>query len=289
VPDQLLLAVTAATGQLGRRVTARLTAAGLPHRVIVRDPSRFVAPTGVDVMTAAYEGMPSMVAALAGVDTLLLISASESADRVDKHYSAVDSATAAGVRRIIYVSFLGAAPDATFTLARDHWRTEERIKASGLTFTFLRDSLYLDVIPYFVGEDRLIRGPAGDGRFAGVARDDVAAVAEAVLTGDGHDGRAYDVTGPAAFTMAEAAATLTEVVGRPIGYHAETESEAYESRAKYGAPEWEVAGWVTSYSAVAAGELNVVSSTVGDLTGRPAQSFEEYLRANPGGWAHLAR
>ena len=78
----------------------------------------------------------------------------------------------------------GLSPAATFTFARDHWHTEEHIRETGVDFTFLRDNLYLDFVPGFVGEDGVIRGPAGDGSVAAVARDDVAEVAASVLGGN---------------------------------------------------------------------------------------------------------
>jgi uncharacterized protein YbjT (DUF2867 family) len=186
---------------------------------------------------------------------------------------------AAGVRRIVYTSLVGAAPGATFTFARDHWHTEQHIRSTGVDFTFLRDNLYLDFVPGFVGADGVIRGPAGDGRVAAVARDDVAAVAAAVLTSDEHSGATYDLTGPNAFTLAEAAAVLTDAWGRKVRYEAETLDEAYRSRESYGAPAWEVAGWVTSYAAIASGELSQVSTAVRDITGLEPTGLEEYVRA----------
>src|SRR5690606_33091327 len=140
-----------------------------------------------------------------GIATLFLVSAHEDPDRVGLHTRTVDAAVAAGVTRIVYNSFLNAGPESTFTFARDHWHTEQHIRGTGVAFTFLRDSLYQDVLPYFAS-DGVIRGPAGDGRFAPVARDDIADVAAAVLLGDGHDGQTYDLTGPASMTMADVAA-----------------------------------------------------------------------------------
>jgi NAD(P)H dehydrogenase (quinone) len=191
------------------------------------------------------------------------------------------------VSRIVYLSFLRAEPTSTFTFARDHWHTEELIRAKGVPFTFLRDSLYLDMIPLFVGADRMLRGPAGDGRVAGVARDDVADVAAAVLLGSGHEGQTYDLTGPTAFTLTEAAAALTEAAGVPIGYHAETVEEAYRSRAGYGAPDWAVDGWVSTYTAIAAGELEAVSQDVRRLSGHPPMGLVDFLARNPEAVAHL--
>jgi uncharacterized protein YbjT (DUF2867 family) len=282
-----LIAVTAATGQLGRRIAARLVDQGVAPRLVVRDPARAPRLPGAEVVAAAYES-DAFSPALRGVGTLVLISASEAADRVSLHTAAIDAAVMAGVRRIVYVSFLGAAADATFTFARDHWHTEEHLRATGVAHTILRDSLYLDVLPYFasrpaVGRDWVLRGPAGDGRVAAVARDDVADVAVGVACAedDRHDGRTYDLTGPRAMTLGEVAAELSHAAGCTVTYHAETLEEAYASRAHYGAPAWEVAGWVTSYAAIATGEMDVVTDAVATLAGHPPMSLSEFLRAYP--------
>jgi uncharacterized protein YbjT (DUF2867 family) len=181
-----------------------------------------------------------------GVDTLLLVSAHESVDRLQQHEAAIESAVEAGVRRVVYLSFLGAAPHATFTLAREHFSTEELLKRSGLEYTILRDSLYLDVLPDYVGPDGVIRGPARAGRLAPVARDDVADVAVAVLTNKSHHGKTYELTGPEAFTLHEAARAISLATGRHVVYRPETLAEAYASRAAYAAPEWQVEAWVST-------------------------------------------
>jgi NAD(P)H dehydrogenase (quinone) len=273
-----VIGVTGATGRLGGRVARRLAEAGTEQRLIVRDPARAPRLDGATVASAAYGHEGSLARAFDGIQTLLLVSATESADRVSLHKTTVDAAVRAGVERIVYTSFLGAAPEATFTFARDHWHTEEHIRSSGAGFTFLRDSLYLDFVPHMVGDDDVIRGPAGDGRLGAVTLNDVADVAAAVLTSADHAGGTYDVTGPEAFSLADAAAVLSSAWGRPIRYHAETIEEAYRSRERYGAPPWEVAGWVTSYAAIAAGELDVVSDTVDRVAGHRPTSLAEYLR-----------
>ena len=289
-----LIAVTGATGALGGRVARRLADTGVVQRLLVRDPSRTADLSGAEVVRigAGYADGDAMRAALDGVHTLLLVSASESKDRRDVHAAAVDAAVDAGVTHIVYVSFVGAGPHATFTLARDHGHTEEHIKARGVAYTILRDNMYLDFVPNLVGADGVLRGPAGNGRFGGVTRDDVADVALAVLTsvaaGDQmHIGRVYDVTGRETISMAEVAAQLTRASGRLITYDAETLDQAYASRSVYGAPDWEVAGWVTSYSAIAAGDLDVVTSTVADLTGHEPMTFAEYLARHRADIDHL--
>jgi len=140
-----LIAVTGATGLVGRQVASNLAAHDRSIRLVVRNPQRVADGGRADVRQASgYGAFDEMHVALQGVHTLFLIPAAESADRVQQHRTAVDAALAAGVRRIVYLSFLGAAEDATFTLARDHWHTEQHIRAAGLPWTFLRMNLYMD-------------------------------------------------------------------------------------------------------------------------------------------------
>lgn len=280
--DLPALAVTGSTGQLGGRVAARLAARGLAQRLVVRDAGRapVLPETTAVAVPGGYADGDGMRRALAGARTLFLVSASEDARRTAAHRSAVAAAVDAGVARIVYLSYLAAAEEATFTFARDHFHTEEAIRATGLRFTFLRPSMYLDYLLVLVGADGVIRGPAGDGRIAMVARDDVADVAAAVLAEEGHDGQTYDVTGAEALTLHELAAELARASGRPVSYHPETSAEARASRAHYGAPDFEVEGWITSYAAIATGEMAVVSDTVRRVAGHPPAGVAEWLAAD---------
>lgn len=269
------IAVTGSTGALGGRVARRLADGGVAQRLIVRDASRAPQLEHAEVreVPGGFADHDGMRDALAGAEVLFLVPAAEAIDRIEQHRTAVDAAVAAGVEHLVYLSFVGASPDNTFTLGRHHWATEEHVRGTGLPFTFVRMSLYMDFVPNFAGPDGVIRGPAGDGRMAAVLRDDLADVVAAILSGDlaEHAGQTYDVTGPASFSLAEAA----ELLG--VTYHAETVEEAYASRSQYGAPDWEVEGWVTSYLAIANGELDFVSDTVERFTGSPATSLEEYV------------
>jgi NAD(P)H dehydrogenase (quinone) len=185
------------------------------------------------------------------------------------------------VRHIVYLSFIGASPDATFTLARDHWATEQDIRRIAPAYTLLRMNTYLDFVPKLAGPHGVISGPAGDGHVSAVVRDDLADVAVAVLAApDDHLGQTYDVTGGESFTLAEAAGVMSRVSGKQIVFHNETLEEAYQARGRYGALPSEVEGWVTSYTAIAAGELAAVSDTVLRLTGHPPVTLAEYIRAH---------
>jgi uncharacterized protein YbjT (DUF2867 family) len=272
------IAVTGATGRLGGRVARLLADDGVPQRLIVRDATRAPHLAGAEVRVAEYADPAALTTALEGVDVALMVSGAEAIDRVAQHRGAIDAAVRAGVGHLIYTSFIGAGPTATFTLVRDHGATEEHLRASGLTYTILRDNLYADFLPLMVGEDGVIRGPGGDGRVAAVAQDDIAEVIATLLRASGdHAGRTYDLTGPDAITLAEAAAEIASATGRPVSYYDETIEEAYASRASYGAPDWQVDAWVSTYTAIAAGELAAVSGDIEAITGHPPTSLARLL------------
>jgi uncharacterized protein YbjT (DUF2867 family) len=219
------------------------------------------------------------LSALDGVETLLMVSASETADRLEEHRSFVGAAAEAGVRHIVYTSFAGAAADCVFTLGRDHWATEEAIRATGMSFTFLRDNFYLDFLPLTVGDDGVIRGPAGEGRLAGVARADVGLVAVEVLAAPAdHAGATYTLTGPEALTLAEVAAVISEETGRAVTFRDETVAEAYESRRSWEAPDWQYDAWVSTYTAIKAGEVATVTDDVRRVTGAAPTGLRDLLR-----------
>lgn len=272
------LAVTGSTGNLGGLVARLLAEAGSPQRLLVRDAARAPELEGAVPVVCTYMDSVLAKAALDGVKTLFMVSAAEAEDRLQQHYAFVDAAMAAGVQHIVYTSFFGAAPDSTFTLGRDHYATEEWIKATGMDYTFLRDNFYLDFLPLLAGGDGVIRGPAGDGVVAAVARADVARSAVTVLRDPAlHVGKTYDLTGPEDISLATAASLLTAGTGRTITFHNETVEEAYASRASYGAPPWQVDAWVSTYTAIAAGELAGPTSAVHELTGREPLGLAQFL------------
>jgi uncharacterized protein YbjT (DUF2867 family) len=274
-----LIAVTGASGGVGSRVAARLAARGADQRLIVRDPRRAPDVEGAEIQAVGggYADGDGMRRALEGVDTLFLVPGGEDAQRVEQHRSTVSAAAVAGVQRIVYLSFLNARQDATFTFVRDHYATEQVILATGLPHAFLRMSLYLDFVPMLSDEDGVIRGPADEGRVAPVTRDDVADVAAVVLASDGDfDGQTLDLTGPEALTLREIAAELERASGKPTRFEDQTIEEARASRGNSGAPDWMVEGWISTYVAIARGELDLVSDDVQRVAGHPPMSVREF-------------
>jgi NAD(P)H dehydrogenase (quinone) len=272
------LAITGSTGNVGGRVARLLATRQVEQRLLVRSPAKAPSLPQTEVVQASYADHDAVRRALTGVDVALMVSGSESEDRLAEHRSFVDAAAEAGVRHLVYTSFYGAAADATFTLARDHHHTEQHIERSGMSWTFLRDNLYLDFFPMLAGEDGVLRGPADDGRVAAVAQDDIAAVATAVLLDPAsHEGRTYDLTGPEAITLSEAAGTMSRILGRDYSFRDETLEEAHASRASYGVPDWQVEAGGSTYTAIASGELSGVTGDVERLTGRAPLSLADVL------------
>ena len=274
-----VITITGSTGRIGGLVARELAARGMPLRLVVREAARAPALTQADIRTADYADAEAVRRALDGAGTVLMVSSTEAPDRLDAHRAFVDAAAAAGISHLVYTSFVAAAARATLTLARDHWATEEHIRSTGLPFTFLRDNLYADFLPRMVGVDGVLRGPAADGRVSVVAQLDVAAAAVAVLSSPRtHQGQTYDLTGPVAISMPEAAEIMADRTGRAVRYEPETVEQAYASRASYGAPQWQLDAWVSTYTAIANGELAIVSDAVDRLAGRPPLSLATVLR-----------
>ena len=271
------IALTGSTGAVGGVAAHLLADARVPVRLLVRDPARAPRLQGSEVRTASYGDNDACAEALAGIDTVFMVSAQEDEQRVQQHRDFIDSAVQAGVRQVVYLSFVGASAASGFLLGRDHSATEDHLKASGLEWTFLRDNFYAEVLPHFV-TDGAIRGPAGRGRVAAVSQRDVGAVVAQVLRDPReHSGRTYDLTGPEALTLSEVASVLTEITGDPVRFVDETMAEARESRAHLGAADWLVDVWISTYTAIRDGELDHVSGDITRLLGRPATSFDEAI------------
>ncbi|WP_404308798.1 SDR family oxidoreductase [Neorhodopirellula lusitana] len=270
------IGITGATGFLGGCIAQTLDERGIPTRLIVRSAEKAPLLRHADVAVSSYVDHDAMVAAVKGIDTLFFVSGFESADRLDQHKAAVDAFVAGGVQRVVYTSFVNCNAESIFTFARDHYQTEEYMRDKGLAFAALRDNFYSDMVP-LLATDGVIRGPAQDGKFAPVARTDIADVAVALLTDPAFPTGPFDVTGPDLLTMAEAAAIVSDITGKPITFQNETVEEAFASRAKFNATPFEIEGWVSSYQAIAAGEFAVLSDTVERFTGRLPLTLREHL------------
>lgn len=277
-----MILVTGASGHVGGRVVDLLAADDVPLRLMTRSPETVASPAGAEVVFGDYAEPDTLDPAFAGVDVAFIVSGyAEPGRRAELHKNAIDAAAAAGVGHVVYLSFQGAAPDSKFPMARDHHLTEQHLDASGLSYTALRDNLYLDLIPEMLGAEGVIRGPGGTGQVAWVAREDVARCVAAALRHPESATGIYDVTGPEALTLQATVERLSALVGRSLLYEDETVEDARAWRQEMDVPDWEVDTWVGSYEAIAAGELAATSPAVERLTGRAPYRLEDYFVARP--------
>ena len=219
-----MIAITAATGQLGQIVIEQLSALVPVDRIVAvaRKPAKITAlfDRGISVRAGDYDNLSALTSAFTGVDTLLLISSSEIGRRVAQHKNAIDAARRAGVKRILYTSLLHA-DTSPLSLATEHLATEAALKASGLEFIILRNGWYTEnhtasISPALTNGAFI--GSAGQGRISAATRADYAAAAVAALTGRAQTGMTYELAGDKAFTLSDLAAEISLQSGRTIPY-----------------------------------------------------------------------
>ena len=274
-----MIGITGVTGKLGSYVADLVNQQGISSIHLARSPERAKVYASAKIRKMVYANTPEVVEALKGIDVLLMVSARENPERIEEHTSFLDAAKLAGVQHIVYTSFYGADEKATFTLSRDHAQTEAYIKELGFTYTFLRDNFYLDFLIDIALENGEIRGPAGSGKVSAVARKDTSRVAaEILLNPKEWKNQTLNLTGPEELSMEEIVALLSKETGNAITYVDESVEEAYESRKKWPAQTWEYDAWVSTYTAIKAGEQAGVSTDVKKVLGRPAMSLIDVLK-----------
>lgn len=281
-----MIAVTGATGHLGRLVIDALLARGVaPEQIVaaVRTPARAadLAAAGVQVREADYALPQTLAAAFAGVETVMLVSSSEVGQRVVQHGNVITAAVAAGVARIVYTS-APHADTSPLVLAPDHKATEELLATSGLATTILRNGWYTENYVGAVEQARqtgVIAASVGDARVASASRQDYAEAAAVVLTSQGHDGAVYELTGDTSWEHSELAAAASEVLGRDVVYRPLTAQEHTAALLAAGLDEGLVGFLVALDANVGEGLLAETTDTLSTLLGRPTTPLVEGLAA----------
>ncbi|MFD8082279.1 SDR family oxidoreductase [Kitasatospora sp. NPDC059722] len=275
--------VTGATGQLGRLVVEGLLAAVPAGEVAVAvrsaEKAADLAARGVAVRVVDYDEPGTLAGAFAAGDRVLLISGSEVGRRIPQHRAVIDAAKAAGVALLAYTSAPGAA---TFRLVDEHRATEELIAESGLPSVLLRNGWYTE---NYLGDAAgtvargVVLGSAGEGRVATAPRKDYADAAVAVLLGEGHEGRVYELSGDTAWSLPELAAELAAASGEPVAHRDVTPAEHRGVLVGAGLPEGFAEVLVDVDAGIARGELAGTPGDLARLIGRPTVPLAESVRA----------
>ncbi|ACY97088.1 MULTISPECIES: SDR family oxidoreductase [Thermomonospora] len=281
----MTIAIIGATGQLGGHTVDALLARGVPAGDILalgRNTDRLaaLAERGLRTATVDVDDIDGTAATLTGADKLLLISFDSVGARVAQHANAIEAARRAGVNHLVYTSVLHA-PTTRLRLAADHKATEERITASGIPATFLRNGWYTENhLPDFSAarERGVIANSVGPGRIATAPRKDYAEAAAVVLTTPGHEGKAYELSGDVAWNFAEFAATAQELLGTPVRYQELTPEAEREQLLAAGLDEG-TADFVVGLNAdLRAGAIADTPGDLARLIGRPTEPLAETMK-----------
>jgi NAD(P)H dehydrogenase (quinone) len=282
------IVISGASGGLAGETIQALMARGVPMEkliLVTRTPEKLAsfAERGATVRAGDFNKPESLPAAFEGGRQLLLISTSGGGDRVAQHTAAISAARRAGIKHIVYTSWINAVEDNPAAVTRDHRMTEEALKKSGVAYTILRNQLYSDGL-VAQGAQAIASGQivtnSGRGKWAPVARIDCAAAAAAVLAASGHEGRTYDITGPDLISERDFATMLTQLTGKPVRVVDVDDATYVATLVKAGVPE-EGARMAASFGvATRTNSLNIKSETLQLLLGRTPESVRELLTEN---------
>lgn len=283
-PKKIL--VTGASGTIGSRVVRELTTLAAGKDIAIRAAARKPpSQAGIETVDLALGDTASVDRALADVDAAFLLTPfAEDQVALGKHF--IDRAKARGVKRIVKLSAFGAEVEPGIELGRWHRAVEKHLEASGLAFTILRPNNYMQNFTTYYPPDKegVIYLPWGDAKCSFIDGDDVARVAAVTLLEAGHEGKAYTLTGPEAFGIADAAKTISAVSGRAITYVDVPEAAAKQAMLGLGLPAWMVNGMLELHALDKAGHAAVITGEVEKITKKKPRTFAELAKENAAAW-----
>ncbi len=278
-----MILVTGSTGNVGTEIVKQLAASGHKVRALVRDTKEASGkfPTTVDVVVGDLDNIDSLVNAMKGVEKLYML-APFTTSLVKQEGNVVDAAKRAKVRHVVKHSVLGAQYEA-ITLAKWHRTGEKTLEASGLAWTHIRPSGFFQNTMGWIGMIKsggTVYFPTGDGRLAYVDPRDIAAVAVKTLTENGHEAKAYEVTGPKALSTQDAVDIIGRTIGKPLKYVNVPDQAARDSMLGSGMPAPIADAFIEFCGVIRAGQAALVTDTVAKLTGRQPRTFEAWVQEN---------
>lgn len=276
------IAITGATGQLGRLAVAKLKEKTATENLValVRNPSK-AEDLGIEARVFDYSKPETLVDSLQGIDTLFLISGSEIGQREIQHKNVINAAKQAGVKRIVYTSILNASTS-EMALAPEHVATEKALAESGLTYTILRNGWYTEnyasSIPGSIQAGGFI-GSAGEGKISSATREDYAEAAAVVLTTEGHENKIYELAGDDAYTLSDLAAEISKQTGKDIPYNNLSEADFTAALVGIGLPEPFAQVLADSDAKAAKGALYSDDKTLSKLIGHSTTPLADVVKA----------
>ena len=276
-----MILVTGSTGKVGQHLVQALQARGASFRALARSDgsARALEARQVQVVRGDLADPASFKAALRGIDRLFLLVSAPHGSRLE--LPALEMARAAGVGHVVKLSALGADADASCPLLREHAVVERALEVSGLAFTVLRPTFFLQNWVAFHAQAIKAGQPvcvnAGDARLGWIDTRDIAEAAAEALTGKGHEGLVYDLTGPETFSHREVAARLSRLLARPVPYLPVSDAQAFRAMTGMGMDPWYAYGMVTLFQGVRRGLADVTTGTVELVTGRPPRTLDAFL------------
>jgi len=285
-----MILITGATGKFGDMVIDFLSRKGVPSNQIsalVRNVEKAgkLAGKNINLISGDYDHYTSLTHAFKGIDKLLFVPGRDLKTRSIQNENVVKAAIEAGVRHFVYASFERKNETITsplWMIAEAHLLTEKLLTESTMSHTILKNNLYMDFIPDFIGKDVLQTGtiylPAGSGKISAALRSEMAEAAATVLISATHENKVFDITNTIAYGYADIAKYLTEITGRTINYVSPTTQEFTETLMKARVPERVVDITVGFALAQAQDDLDVISSDLENLIGRKPVSLKDYLK-----------
>jgi uncharacterized protein YbjT (DUF2867 family) len=282
-----MILVTGGTGTSGAPVVEQLRAKGVAFRAMVRNPQKAEGLRGpkIEVVAGDLAKPDSLAAALKGIERVFLLS-SPAPNQTELETNLVNAAKAAGVRHIVKFSAMTADPKAVSRFPRSHGQIEEQIRKSGLSWTFLRPTFFMQNLLGFADMVRqgVIYQPAGKSKAAFVDTRDIAAVAVAALTEPGHEGKAYEISGPQLLSYDDIAAIFFKVVGNPVKYQDIPPAAAKQAMLAMGIGEWNVDGINELMDQMRADKYCMLSDAVQNVGHKAPTTLEQFVRENAKVW-----
>lgn len=281
-----MILVTGATGTIGSEVVQQLSAKGVGVRALVREPAKAekIKKPGVELVVGDLAKPQTLAVALQGVKKVFLLATPAGEQTLEELESnLIDAAKAAGVEHVVKLSVIGAEMEPGVAIGRWHRAGEKKLEASGMKWTFIRPGGFMTNMLNNVGTIKsqgAFYGAFGDGKLAVIDPADIAAVAVKALTEDGHEGKAYALTGAEPLSQAELAEQLSEAIGKPVKYVDVPEAAAREGMKSAGLSQRMVDGLAEFGGVVKAGYAGGVSPDFERVTGRKPRTFREWAKSH---------